>query len=466
MKDKTLAKQQDEALPGEATRLADETPISNNGTSESEVPMDDSVYTRRGMVFLFVTLISFGLWAAFVPLSSAVVAVGEIVVDTNRKVIQHYEGGIIREILVNNGERVSKGTPLIQLETTQWEAELRTTQDRVYGLQAELERLIAEQNFNQKLEFSPGLYAAAEENPAISRMLQQQKQLHQARLSAHSQHRQALESRIKQIGAQIVGLERQAEVIEEHIASLQEEREAHSALYEEGLGDAQRSRELNRSILQLRNELTRINSDAARLAIHSTEAELELAKHMQDFLREVGERIREQQTELLSAHESLRVTQDRVRRATITAPEPGVIVNRQVHTIGGVVAAGSPLLDLVPEDDPFVIEAQVRPQDVNSIYHGQLADIRFSAFSSQTTLVVEGEVIYLSADRLENERDGTHYYLARLAVTEKGQKNITEEMQLKAGMPAEVMIRGESRTMLSYLTRPITDSMARGMREE
>ena len=462
MSEKTLAQREGHEITATATRIDETGPSAAN---TSEVPVDVERYARRGLIFLFVTLISFGLWAVYAPLSSAIIAVGEIVVDSNRKSIQHYEGGIIEQILVRDGEYVEAGTPLVQLETTQWQADLSATRERMHGVKAELERLMAEQNFRESLAFSEELQQIALHNPDLRSMLHQQTQLHSARIKAHLQHRRALETRIEQIQRQITGLEQEANVHEQHIASLQEEEQAFSALHHEGLGDGQRARELRRAILQLQNELTRANTEASRLAIQSTEAELELANHMQNFLTEVAERTKEQQTEYFTLQEQLRVAEDRLRRATIRAPENGIIVDLQVHTIGGVIGGGNTLLDLVPVEDYLVVEAKIMPQDINDVYLGQLADIRFSAFKTQLTQVVEAEITYLSADRLLDERDGAPYYLARLRVTEEGQKHFTDDIVLRAGMPAEVMIRGEERTLLSYLLKPITDSMARGMKE-
>ena len=440
--------------------------IENGSQPPADVPVNYGAYTKGGMIFLLFTLGIFSLWAGLAPLSSAIIGDGKVVVDSNRKSIQHFEGGIIRDIMVRNGDWVEAGDPLIQLETVQWEAELKSNYDRMLGIKAELERLIAEQQFATELKFSEELKAAATQNADIASILAQQGQLHRARINAFLQQKKALENNNKQIEQQRFGLEQQAKVLEQHIQSLEEEQQAFDSLFREGLGDGQRARELNRSVLQLQNELTRINSESARLAIQATENEIQLASLTQDYLKEVGERIRERQTELFTTQEQLRVAEDRLKRATIRSPEPGVIVNLQVHTIGGVIPSGQPLVELVPREDQFVIEARISPQDIDNIYQGQIADIRFSAFSSRFTRVIEAEMDYISADRLESERDGAPYYLARLRLSPEDLQELADSnLELKAGMPAEVMIRGESRTLYSYLIKPLTDHLSRGMRE-
>ncbi|WP_051227160.1 HlyD family type I secretion periplasmic adaptor subunit [Oceanospirillum beijerinckii] len=432
---------------------------------QSDVPVDDRRYIRSGILFLLLTLGGFSLWAGFVPLSSALISSGEVMVDSYRKSIQHYEGGIVKNILVRNGDKVAAGDPLIQLDTTQWDADRDATQKRLLNTQAELERLRAQQRFDTNLTFSDNLLQEAKKSQDISNVLKQQRQLHTASMSAFMQEQQALGARVEQINQQVSGYEQQRSILEQQITSLDEEQKAFDTLFKEGLGDGQRARELNRQLLQRQNEKARNESEIARLKLQATEAELQQATRKQDFLKEIGERIKQTQADYFDLQERIRVAEDKVRRATIRAPEKGIVVDLQVHTLGSVATPGQTLLDLVPEKDKFVVEAKVMTQDINELYKGQLADIRFSAFNHGKTKVIEGEVVLVSADRLVNERDGMPYYLARIRVTDKGYSEMDESMQLKPGMPAEVMIRRGDRTLFSYLLKPLADSFARGLKE-
>lgn len=455
---KTLAKRQD-TTPAEVSPQ----PVVEHS---EDVPVNDKSYIRAGILFLLITLGGFSAWAALAPLSSALISAGEVVVDSYRKSIQHYEGGIVKNIYVRNGDLVSAGDPLIQLDTTQSESEREATRKRLLSTQAELERLRAEQGFSDSLTFGQNLKEEASKDNDIANVLQQQDQLHKASVSAFMQEQKALESRVKQINQQVAGLEQQRPILKEQIRSLETEEKAFATLFEEGLGDGQRARELNRQVLQKKNELARNESEIARLQIQATETDLQQAQRKQDYLKQVGERLKQVQGDYFDLQERLRIAEDRLNRATIRAPERGIVVDLQVHTIGSVAPSGQTLLDLVPEKDKFVIEARVMPQDINDLYNGQLADIRFSAFNQRVTKVIEGEVVLVSADRLLNERDGTPYYLARIRVTDQGYADMNEDMELKPGMPAEVMIRRGERTMFSYLLKPIADGFARSLKEK
>jgi epimerase transport system membrane fusion protein len=431
-----------------------------------EVPIDDKRYIRAGIIFLLLTLGGFSAWAGFAPLGSALIASGEVVVDSYRKSIQHYEGGIVGNIFVRNGDLVADGDPLIQLDTTQWDADRDATRKRLLTTQAELERLRAEQSFSETFEFNDTLLEEAKTSSDISGVLEQQRQLHKAGISVFIQEQQALRARVEQIYQQIAGYEQQHSILNQQIESLENEQQAFATLFEEGLGDGQRARELNRLVLQQQNEKARNESEVARLKIQATEAELQQTTSKQDHLKQVGERIKQVQSEYFDLQERYRVADDKVRRSTIRAPEKGIVVDMQVHTIGSVAPSGKTLLDLVPEKDKFVVEARVMIQDINEIYKGQMADIRFSAFNQGKTKVIEGEVVTVSADRLLNERDGAPYYLARIRVTEKGYEDMEKGMQLKPGMPAEVMILRGERTLFSYLLKPLSDSFARSLKEK
>ncbi|MCZ2720973.1 HlyD family type I secretion periplasmic adaptor subunit [Marinomonas sp. 15G1-11] len=438
--------------------------------SKSTVPTDDKKYVKFGIIFLVLTLGLFSVWAGFAPLSSALVSQGEVVVDSYRKSIQHFEGGIVEDIFVHNGDKVTAGQPLIQLETTQIEAQYNSSQKRLFTAKAELERLYAEQNFDTNLVFSEELLSHSEKDKDIANALIQQQQLLKARLSSFNQEKQAFQTQVTQTQEQIKGLNEQIDIQEQQVTLLEEEEIAFSTLFEEGLGDGQRSRELKRTILSAKNEIGRLRSNIAQLNLQITETELKIATRTQEYLKDVGERIKVTQNSYYDNQERLAIASDRVRRTTITAPENGIIVDLQIHTIGSVAPPGQTLLDLVPLTDSFVVEAKLMPQDINEVYIGQMADIRFSAFDARITKVIEGEVINVSADRLLNERDQMPYYLARIKVTKKGAKDMAESlaegMGLKPGMPAEVMIRRGERTMFSYLLKPITDSFARSLKEK
>ncbi|WP_417551907.1 HlyD family type I secretion periplasmic adaptor subunit [Marinomonas fungiae] len=432
-----------------------------------EVPDNDGKYIKFGVIFLILTLGIFTLWGTTAPLNSALIAPGEVVVDSYRKTIQHYEGGIIEQIFVRNGDNVKAGDPLIQLENAQFRAQLENSHKQLQITRAELERLNAEQNLKAKITFSDSLQQAAQEDQDIADALKQQSNLLSARISAYQQEANSLETRLEQTDEQASGMQEQIEGLSLQLKLLKEEEEAYTTLYNEGLGDNNRARELNRSILSTQNEISKLKSDISRLKIQNTETELQIATRKQDFLKDVGDRLKQTQATYFDLKEKYQVAQDRVERSIVRAPEDGTIVDMKVHTIGSVANSGQPLMDLVPIEDSFVVESRVMTNDINDIHIGQLADIRFSAFNTAITKVIEGEVINVSADRLKQQEDQAPYYLARIKVTEKGHVDMTnDDMQLIPGMPAEVMIRRGERTLFSYIIKPLKDSFARSLKEK
>ncbi|MFK7160103.1 HlyD family type I secretion periplasmic adaptor subunit [Marinospirillum sp. MEB164] len=449
-------------------------------SKEGDVPTRVDSYIKGGFLFLIFTLGIFTAWAALAPLSSAIIAHGEVVVENYRRTIQHLEGGIIERIYVRDGDRVEAGQPLLQLQTTQWDAEQEMTRKRLLTTQAEWERLQIEQeiiesldDFNlpanlgqRELNLSAALLEEARLDEEVMQVVRQQRQLFRARLAAFAQQQQSLVSRIEQIQQQVLGLEEQQAILQEQIQATEEEQRAFATLFDEGLADGQRARDLRRTLLDLRNRAAGHRSEIARMNLQAIETQLQITANRQNYLKEVGERHRDVQSNYFDLQERMRVTSDALRRATLTAPDAGTVVDLQVHTLGSIARPGTTLLELVPDNEAFVVEARIETVDVNHLFIGQLADIRFSAFNQRLTKVIEAEVVNISADRLLDERSGMAYYLVRLRVTDQGRADMNRDMDLKPGMPAEVMIRRGERTMFSYLFKPLSDAFARALTEK
>ena len=443
------------------------TPAANTASNpqEGDVPLDTSRYIRIGVFIVLVGFGGFGLWATFAQLGSAVISQGEVVLESYRKTIQHYEGGIVKNIAVRDGDLVEAGDLLVQLDTTQWQGELRSSSQNMYSHLIELERLQHEQQLAKKLEFSERVLNAAEESEDLQSVLRQQKRLYTARIESYTKEQQTLGSRVEQTKVLVKGLEEQRQLLQEQIKLINEEQAAYATLQDERLGDGTRARELARQALSLRNEAARLKAEQERTRLQASEVEVQLANNEQTFQKEVGERIRTAQNSYFEAQERFLVMQDRVNRSSVRAPEAGYIVNMQLHTLGGITSPGQDILDLVPISDQFVVEARIQIQDINSVFTGQAADIRFSAFDQRTTPSIEGEVVHISADSILDDKTGMHYYLTRVRVTEQGTKAL-DKLRLIPGMPAEVMLRRESRTFLSYLMKPLADSFTRSFKEK
>ncbi|MBZ9557626.1 MULTISPECIES: HlyD family type I secretion periplasmic adaptor subunit [unclassified Modicisalibacter] len=428
------------------------------------LPINDRGYRRLGLLILLIAFGGFGGWAATADLAVSVVAPGSVSVESFKKTVQHLEGGIVKDILVEDGDHVDAGQTLMVLDKTQARSQLEIARSQYLINRAAEVRLMAEQKGADALDFPEELLDS--DAPRVKEVLAVQRALFQARRESLQGTLDALDEQANQMREQIDGLQKMIKVNQSRMASLQSEARDYRALFKEGLGDNQRLRELERQVLQFKGEIAQHRSEIAKLKSQISENKVQQQVKQQEFQKEVGEQLREAQANIADAEERMTALSDQVKRTTVTAPVAGTVVGMTIHTIGAVVKPGEPIMNIVPSGDDFVVEARIPSKDIDNIYPGQYAEIRFSAFNQRLTNVIEGEVTNVSADTFKDEATGTQYYKARVKVTPKGKREMTENMQLLAGMPAEVMIRTGERTFASYVAKPITDMLARAMREE
>lgn len=445
----------------------DTTPGTYEGDStvkQARPPTSDKKFRRIGLLILLVAFGGFGGWSAWANLSVAVVAPGSVSVESFKKTIQHYEGGIVSELPVSDGDHVDAGDTLVVLDKTQAQSQLAIAKSQYLINRAAEVRLLAEQAGKETLEFPNELTKA--DTPRVQEVVGVQRALFAARRQALEGTLEGLDEQMEQMRGQIDGLQKQIGINQRRINSLKEEADDYRSLFKEGLGDNQRLRELERQILEYQGQNAQHQSDIARLKSQISENKVQKQVKRQEYQKEIGEQLRQAQSQIADADERITALSDQVKRTTITSPVSGTVVGMKVHTIGAVVRSGDPIMDVVPTGDGFVVAARVPDRDIDNIYEGQQAEIRFSAFNQRLTNVIKGEVVNISADTFEDEATGAKYYKARVRVTQEGQKDMTDNMQLLAGMPAEVMIRTGDRTFASYIAKPITDMLARAMREE
>lgn len=439
-------------------------PQTLEGEYSETLPTSDKGYKRLGMIILLIAFGGFGTWALTASLAIAVVAPGNVSTESFKRSVQHLEGGIVQDILVEDGDRVEAGDPLIILSDTQARSQLDIARSQYFINRAMEVRLLAEQEGSDFLVFPENLLES--DSDRVQQVLAVQQSLFLARRESLQGALDSLAEQSAQMRGQIDGLTSQIDINTRRVSSLRAEAEDFRSLYREGLGDNQRLRELERQVLEYQGRIAQYRSEIASLKSQISENKLQMEVRRQEFQSEVGEMLRESQSQIAEAEEQITSLRDQVERTTIKAPVSGTVVGSQVHTEGAVVRAGDTIMDVVPSSEGFVVEARVPTRDIDNIYRGQLAEIRFSAFNQRLTNQVEGEVIHVSADSFEDEATGERYYKARVRVTEAGEQDMTEQMQLLSGMPAEVMIRTGERTFGSYIAKPITDMLARAMREE
>ncbi|QTP58517.1 HlyD family type I secretion periplasmic adaptor subunit [Billgrantia antri] len=431
--------------------------------TSATLPTEGRGYRRLGLAILLVAFGGFGGWAVSADLAIAVVATGKVSVASFKKTVQHYEGGIVSEIRVADGDHVEAGDVLVVLDNTRAASQLQVARTQYLINRASEVRLAAELAEESTLSFPEELRES--ESERVSEVLAVQHGLFFSRRQSLQSTLETLDQQTRQYEEQREGLKTLVEYNRQQIASLREEASDLRSLFERGLGDRQRLRELERDILELEGETAQQESVIARIAAQISENELQKQIRRQEFQAEAGERLREVQERISDAEERITALSDEVRRTTVTAPVTGTVVGLQLHTLGAVIGAGDPILEIVPSNEGFVVEARVPVSDVDSLYVGQSAEVRFSAFNQGLTHAVAGEVIHVSADSFEDESTGRDFYRARVRVIEAGREEMTSDMQLLAGMPAEVMIHTGERTFASYLVKPIGDVLARAMRD-
>ncbi|WNK21194.1 HlyD family type I secretion periplasmic adaptor subunit [Halomonas piscis] len=439
-------------------------PATIEGEASEPLPTSDKGYRGLGFAILLIALGGFVLWATTATLAVAVVAPGDVSVASFKRTIKHLEGGVVDKLPVEDGDQVEAGDPLLVLSDTQVRSQRDIARSKYLINRAMEVRLLAEQEGAENLDVPDELKNA--DSPRIQQILAVQRGLFHARRQSYLSTLESLDEKHKQMKEQIGGLKERISVNKRRLASLEDEADDFRSLYREGLGDNQRLRELERQVLEYEGNNAEFNSKIAQLRSQISENRAEREIRKQEFQKEVGEKLREVQSNIAQAEEQITSLSDQVRRTVIRSPVAGTVVGRKVHSVGAVVRGGDPIMEVVPSSDGFVVQARVPTKDIDNIYPGQYAEIRFSAFNQKTTTTIAGEVIHVSADSFKDEATGQRYYKARVEVTDKGKEEMTDKMHLLSGMPAEVMIRTGERTFASYIAKPIADMLSRAMQED
>ena len=417
---------------------------------------------KLGMTIFIVVFAFCGSWAAFAPIDGAAVATGFVNVRSYSKVVQHLEGGIISDIFVENGARVQGGQPILELNNTQPLAQLEIVNSQFIALTALETRLMAERDGLDDVNYSGSLSTA---DTRVREETAAQTEIFRARKAALGGSIEVLRQRIGQLESQVVGLEALKVSKEQLAASFTEELEDVQVLLSQGFSEKTRLRELERNVASFNGEAADLTANIASTEIQIGETQLQILQQDREFQNQVVSELGEVKTSLKDVSERITALEDVVARTTVRAPEAGIVNGLQVHTIGGVISPGMKIVDIVPDGDDLIIEAQVSPIDIDRVAVNQNATIRFSSFGLATVPTIYGQVITLSADRLFDEVSGQPYYQARVEVTPEGMEDLGD-LVLMPGMPADIFIATGSRTFLQYLFKPFSNAMARSLRED
>jgi epimerase transport system membrane fusion protein len=442
--------------------------MSTENTLADGVITDDHHFRFVGLIIVLSIFGGLGAWSALAPLSSAALAPGVITVENYRKTVQHLEGGIVKTILVRDGDMVKKDQILVILEDTQPSALLEVIRGQYFISLARESRLMAQQNGWDKILY-PEELLEYQGDLRSKDAIQMQNQTFNVRKQAYQGEVELYQGQIEQLRAKADGLRAQKSSRDRLVNSYRSELRDFRELLKEGYADKQKVREFERNLAEKEGERGELISSFAAAELEISGTQLKILQLQKELQREVAKELSEVQAELFELRERLQSLQDTVLRTDIKAPDAGMVLGLQVHTLGAVIPPGGKILDIVPQNEKLIVEARVSPLDIDRISIGQIAEIRFSAFKSRTTPKVEGKLITVSADRLvdEESRDKEPYYLARVEITSQGLEDLAlSELKLLPGMPAEVLINTGERTLLQYLMDPLSDAVARSFIED
>ena len=431
--------------------------------STPQAPVSTRRIVLAGFAIVGLTFGGFFGWAAYAELSSAVIASGTVMVDSNRKAIQHMEGGIVKDIPVRNGDIVANGALLVRLDETRARASLGIVQSKLDQALVAEARLLAERDGAEAVA-PPRAFLGRLDDVGIAELLGDQRSLFAARREAVQGETGIYEQRIGQIGEEITGYRAQQESKTRQIELINEELVGLKSLLAKGFAEKPKVLALEREAARLGGERGELIAQVAAAKTSISEAKLQILQLKRDFREKVEQELRDTRAEILDLRERVAAAAFVLDHLDVRAPEDGVVVGLQVYATGQVVRAGETILELVPVNDQLIVEAKVRPVDIDNLTIGLEADVLFTAFPQRTTPRVSGSVIYVSADRFEDERSGEAFYLARISVADEEAARLGDH-KLHPGMPADVMIKTGMRTALDYLVQPLRDSIMRAWRE-
>jgi protease secretion system membrane fusion protein len=420
--------------------------------------------THYGLWSLVVGLAVILAWAIWAPIDEGVPAQGLVTLDTKRKAIQHLQGGIVKEVLVREGDAVKEGQVLMTLEQAVVRANLESVRQHYQALRAAESRLLAEQQGLSKITWHADLHSA-HGDALVAQHQMIQEQLFASRRSSLQASLAALAESLAGQEALLLGSQRMLSERRTQLRLVQEELSGIQDLVKEGYMPRNKELELHRNQAEVSSVIADIESNSQRLSRSTEEVRQRMKVTRLEYQKEIENQLAEIRREVQADAEKLTaVTQD-MERTDIRSPASGQVVGLSVQTIGAVVAPGQHLMDIVPERAPLMVEARIPPHVIDRVKPGLMTDIRFSSFAHSPQLVVEGQMMSVSGDLLTDIENHQSYYLARIDITDKGKQALASRA-IQPGMTAEVVIRTGERSMLTYLMYPLVRRLAQSMKEE
>jgi HlyD family secretion protein/epimerase transport system membrane fusion protein len=416
---------------------------------------------RKGYALILLFVGCFGAWAAMAPLAGGAIAPGIISPDESRRVVQHLEGGIIRDLRVREGDKVAEGQLLLVLEPVQPKANYDTLVAQRNALLAQKARLAAEKNKAQTIAFPGELIS----NGKLSEAAESQRQIFETRRNVQTVRKNLLRERIDQLTEQIKGYQTQIANLDKQISYVREEVTGKQILLQKGLLQKPEALRLMRNESELLAQRASFETEISKTKQQIDETNLQIVDADATRLDEVAAETDKVETALVDVDERLRASQDVLQRTEITAPIAGRVINLRFRSAGGVVQRGEPILEIAPQDDRLIIEARIDPNDIPFVHTGQVAQVHLAAYSIRTMPRLKGIVRSVSADRVTDGNGRQSYYVARVEIDKEDFKKHATKAALIPGMSADVTFLTEQRTLLQFLLAPMLDVLRRGMLE-
>ena len=418
-----------------------------------------------GLVALVLLVVGFGTWGATTQISGAIIAGGQIQVDQNRQVVQHADGGIVAEILVDEGDFVEEDAVLLKLDPTLVRSELKIVEDQYFELLARRGRLIAERDGEDEIVFSDEVLAKAETDEEVAELVTGQRNLFFARRDSMAREIEQLNKRSEQIGNQIDGVDAQISAMGEQLSLIEEELADQQTLLDRGLAQASRVLALQREASRLAGQRGELVASKAQAEGQITEIDIQILKLGTTRREEAITTLRDMQYRTRELAEQRQALLERLKRLEITAPVSGVVYGLSVFAPRSVIRAAEPVLYLVPQDRPLVISVQVEPIHIDQTHVGQEVALRFASLDQRVTPELFGTVTQISADAFTDENTSVSFYRAEIVLNEGETAKLPEGAVLIPGMPVEAFLRTADRTPFSYLMKPFTDYFRKAFRE-
>ncbi len=405
-----------------------------------------------------------GGWAAIVEISGALIAQGSVVVEQNVQKVQHPTGGIVGELRVRDGDHVKAGDVLVRLDETVMRANLAIVTKSLNQLMARKARLDAERDGNAEIVFPEELRSRIAD-PDVKSAIDSENKLFALRRAERLGQKAQLQQRIEQLKEEVGGIQAQQTAKSQEIGLIDRELAGVRDLYERNLVQLTRLTQLEREVARLGGERAQLVASAAQAKGKIAEIALQIIQIDQSLSSEVAKEMRDIDSKIGEFVERKVTAEDQLKRTDIRAPQTGIVFQSTVHTVGGVITAGDPIMLIVPDADKLQVEAKVNPQDIDQLQVGQTAMLRFSAFNSRTTPEIEGKVTRVSADTSTDQRTGASYYTIRIGLPAQNLSKLGD-VRVLPGMPVEAFVQTGERTVISYLMKPLKDQFMRAFREK